>query len=293
MLKHKSLPSTPTSYCWKAGQQSSIFTVETFLKYHPPRVLTLGYQSFSLGTLAILTYKEAKINAKRRNLFGYIPFFLSALTVLVVGGIGTYITISGAFRVADAHVQGGMVGDLSFMLSEFMQLSCFLFFMSFLAGLAASGALTAGLRLITKAAFENSKDCLCKGASTKYDSLSIATYWEKLLKLSTKELLFQNIDYALDMFLIYALTLSIFPRFQYEDTGSHSLGSCAESGTHTMYIVCDLIGRYVSLLKCIKLESQKGTYNSNCFLHLAHPSILFHSQIWRPGLDDIALIILG
>ncbi|KAL7246118.1 hypothetical protein ACSBR2_001284 [Camellia fascicularis] len=38
--------------------------------------------------------------------------------------------------------------------------------MSFLAGLAASGALTSGLRLITKAAFENSKDCLCKGANS-------------------------------------------------------------------------------------------------------------------------------
>lgn len=36
---------------------------------------------------------------------------------------------------------------------------------SFLAGLAASGALTSALRLITKAAFENSKDGLRKGAS--------------------------------------------------------------------------------------------------------------------------------
>lgn len=36
---------------------------------------------------------------------------------------------------------------------------------SFLAGLAASGALTSALRLITKAAFENTKDGLRKGAS--------------------------------------------------------------------------------------------------------------------------------
>lgn len=44
-------------------------------------------------------------------------------------------------------------------------------------------------------------------------------------RLSTKQLLLQNIDYALDMFLIYILTLSIFPGFLAEDTGSHSLGS--------------------------------------------------------------------
>lgn len=112
------------------------------------------------------------------------------------GGLGTYIGIcilSGAFGVADAHVQGGMVGDLSFMLPEFIQVGicyqpkpytmlfcniCFFFFLnfiftssslfqnlqSFLAGLAASGAITSGLRLITKAAFENSKDGFRKGA---------------------------------------------------------------------------------------------------------------------------------
>lgn len=47
----------------------------------------------------------------------------------------------------------------------------------------------------------------------------------QLERLSTMELLFQNIDYALDMFLIYALTLSIFPGFLSEDTGSHGLGA--------------------------------------------------------------------
>ena len=40
-----------------------------------------------------------------------------------------------------------------------------------------------------------------------------------------KQLLLENIDYALDMFLIFALTLSIFPGFLSEDTGSHSLGT--------------------------------------------------------------------
>lgn len=45
------------------------------------------------------------------------------------GGIGTFIgicAISGAFGVADAHVQGGMIGDLSFMLPELIQVRTFL-----------------------------------------------------------------------------------------------------------------------------------------------------------------------
>lgn len=55
-----------------------------FQNYHPSRVLTLVYQPFALGTLAILAYNEAKINTRRRNLAGYILFFISSLLVLVV-----------------------------------------------------------------------------------------------------------------------------------------------------------------------------------------------------------------
>lgn len=44
-------------------------------------------------------------------------------------------------------------------------------------------------------------------------------------RLNNKQLMHQNMDYALYMFLIYVLTLSIFPGFLAEDTGSHSLGS--------------------------------------------------------------------
>ena len=201
----------------------------------------------------------------------------------------------------------------------------FYYFQSFFAGLAASGAITSALRLVTKAAFENSRDGLSKGASMlettmdKYtfspvdlyliyllawkfmhcsspqyhSSLSCYVFcymlssslscqlwstifqkqlqrdlWWSLLilllveskiaqiqqycincqqvlyfdtnllklnfvwffqsevdNLSTKQLLPQNRDYALDMFLIYMLTLLIFSGFLVADTGSHRLGS--------------------------------------------------------------------
>ncbi|KAF5950004.1 hypothetical protein HYC85_011997 [Camellia sinensis] len=297
-------------------------------KYHPSRVLTLVYQPFALGTLAILTYEEAKINTRRRNLFGYTLFFISALAILVLnlatsgkGGIGTYIgicIISGAFGVADAHVQGGMVGDLSFMLPEFIQ--------SFLAGLAASGALTSGLRLITKAAFENSKDGLRKGAilffaisaffellcvllyALVFPKLPIVKYYRSKAalegsktvsadlaaggihaepgqqaeeedskhyeRLSTKELLFQNIDYALDMFLIYALTL-------------YALVLIA------MYNVWDLVGRYVPLLKCIKLESRKGLMIAIVSRVLLIPAFYFTAKYGGQGWMILLTSFLG
>ncbi|KAK7263598.1 hypothetical protein RJT34_31190 [Clitoria ternatea] len=275
--------------CWLLGNGclfawNSMLTIEDyyvylFPKYHPSRVLTLVYQPFAVGTLAILAYEEEKINTRIRNLFGYTLFFISTLLVLVLdlatsgkGGLGSFI--------------------------EFIQ--------SFLAGAAASGALTSALRLITKAAFENSKDGLRKGAilffaiSTFFELLCVLLYAFVFPKLpivkyyrakaasegsktvsadlavagiqtsygggyedvkqerkGNMQLLRENIDYAFDLFLIYALTLSIFPGFLSEDTGSHSLGTWYALVLIAMYNVCDLIGRYIPLLEILKLESRK------------------------------------
>lgn len=279
--------------CWLLGNGclfswNSMLTIldyygYLFPRYHPARVLTLVYQPTALITLAIFAYKEAKINTRLRNLFGYMLFFLSSLAVLVLDlatkgreGIGPYVgicIISAIFGVADAHVQGGMVGDLFFMPPAFIQ--------SFLAGLAASGALTSALRMVTKAAFASSHNGLRKGAilffslSAFFEFLCVLLYAfvfpklpivkhyrakaasegaktvsadlaaggiqkptgaaevNQIDRLSNKQLLYQNYDYALDMFLIYWLTLSIFPGFLAEDTGSHSLGSCQINRSNT------------------------------------------------------------
>ncbi|KAK1326161.1 Equilibrative nucleotide transporter 3 [Acorus calamus] len=341
--------------CWLLGNGclfswNSMLTIEDyyvylFPKYHPTRVLTLVYQPFALGTIAILTYCEAKINTRARNLFGYSLFFISSLLLIIIdlatsggGGIGTYIgicIISGAFGVADAHVQGGMVGDLSFMCPEFIQ--------SFLAGLAASGVLTSALRLITKAAFENSKDGLRKGAmmffgiSTFFELLCVLLYayiFPKLPivkyyrtkaasegsttvsadlaagglqaqlnkdeedpkhqeRLSNMQLFRQNIDYALDMFLIYVLTLSIFPGFLSEDTGSHGLGSWYALVLISMYNVFDLIGRYIPLIKSLKITSRKCLTMSILSRFLLIPAFYFTAKYGDQGWMIMLTSFLG
>ncbi|KAG5149999.1 hypothetical protein JHK82_016880 [Glycine max] len=169
-------------FAWNSMLTIEDYYVHLFPKYHPSRVLTLVYQPFAVGTLAILAYKEDRINTRIRNLFGYTLFFISTLSILILdlatsgkGGLGTFVgtcVISGAFGIADAHTQGGMVGDLSYMLPEFIQ--------SFLAGLAASGVLTSALRLITKAAFEKTKNGLRKGAIMFF---AISTFFELLCVL--------------------------------------------------------------------------------------------------------------
>lgn len=332
-------------FSWNSMLTIEDYYIYLFPDYHPSRVLTLVYQPFAVGTLAILSYNEAKVNTRLRNLFGYTLFFITTLLVLVLdlatsgkGGLGTFIgicAISGAFGVADAHVQGGMVGDLSYMKPEFIQ--------SFLCGLAASGALTSGLRLITKAAFDNSKDGLRKGAilffaiSTFFELLCVLLYAfvfpkipivkyyrtkaasegsktvsadlaaggiqtipkededhaHKQERKGNKELFFENIDYLLDMFLIYALTLSIFPGFLSEDTGAHSLGTWYALVLIAMYNVWDLIGRYIPLLKFLKLESRKMITVAILCRFLLVPAFYFTAKYGDQGWMIMLTSFLG
>ncbi|KAE7995558.1 hypothetical protein FH972_000338 [Carpinus fangiana] len=303
-------------------------------KYHPSRVLTLVYQPFALGTMAILAYKESKINTRKRNLFGYTLFFASTFLVLILdvatsgkGGLGAFIglcVLSACFGVADAHVQGGMVGDLSFMCPEFLQ--------SFFAGLAASGALASALRLVTKAAFEKSHNGLRKGAML---FLAMATFFEFLCillyafvfpklpivkyyrskaasegsktvsadlaaagiqttanngdeddvkpqeRLSNKQLFLQNIDYAIDLFLIYVLTLSIIPGFLYAPV------------LIATYNVWDLISRYIPLVESLKMESRKGLMIAILARFLVIPAFYFTAKYGDKGWMILLTSLLG
>ncbi|KAI3456356.1 hypothetical protein Pfo_013019 [Paulownia fortunei] len=340
--------------CWFLGLGSlvswnSMLTIGDYYynlfppQYHPARVLTLVYQPLALATMAILAYNEARINTRKRNLFGYVLFCLSTFGLLLLstsgkGGIGNYIGICvfvAAFGVADAHVQGGMVGDLSFMSPDFIQ--------SFFAGLAASGALTSGLRLMTKAAFEKSDHGLHKGVmlflaiSTFFEfvcvflyafvfaKLPIVKYFRKRAasegsktvsadlaaagiqtedsetvddskheRLSNKQLLIQNIDYALDLYLIYILTLSIFPGFLFENTGSHhQLGSWYQVVLIAIYNVWDLIARYIPLIECIKLESRKGLLIASLSRFLLIPAFYFTAKYGGQGWMITLVSFLG
>ncbi|MCL7030986.1 hypothetical protein MKW94_008554 [Papaver nudicaule] len=306
---------TATIVCWLLGigclfSWNSMVSIldyyaSLFPRYHPARVLPIVYEPLAVGVLLILTYNEAKINTRTRNLFGYFLFFVCSLMVLVLdlatsgkGGIGTYIgicIISGAFGVGDACVQGGMIGDLSLMCPEFIQ--------SFLAGMAVSGVLTTALRLATKAAFENSRNGLRKGAmmyfaismlfellclilyAYVFPKLPIVKYYRSKAasegsktvtadlaaggikaseenveftgRLNNKQLLAQNMDYAITIFLTFVLTFSVFPGFLTEDTKTHSLGSWYALVIIAMYNAWNLIGRYVPLIDSLKLESRR------------------------------------
>nr|GME12250.1 equilibrative nucleotide transporter 3 [Ipomoea batatas] len=316
--------------CWLLGigclfAWNSMLTIEDyyaqlFPKYHPARVLTLVYQPCALMATAAFAYNEAKIDTRKRNLFGFFLYLIGIALVLVLdlatsgrGGLGHYIGIcvcSGLFGVADGHVQGGMMGDLSFMLPEFVQ--------SFLAGMAASGALTSALRLFTKAIFDNSNHGLRKGAimffvisvffellccflyAFVFPKLPIVRYYRKKAASEGSTTVASDLAaggvsaQGLDEVRECGLCISYFSDIRVDTVdfswiliGGHwipriglmvsslqikPLNACnlarddSKCRQHfryvlvliAMYNVWDLIGRYVPLMKCTKLESRKG-----------------------------------
>lgn len=325
---------------WNSMLTIGDYYYNLFPTYHPSRVLTLVYQPFALVTMATLAYYESKVNTRRRNLIGYILFTISTFLLIVLdlatsgkGGPGPFVgicAIVAAFGVADAHVQGGMVGDLSFMRPEFMQ--------SFFAGLAASGVLTSALRLVTKAGFEKYKNGLRDGTmlflaiSTFFEFLCVllyAFYFPKLpivkyyrakaasegsktvsadlaaagihgsdnqgemTRLSNKQLLFQNIDYCLDLYLIYVLTLSIFPGFLYENTGQHQLGEWYALVLIACYNGWDLVGRYTPLIKFVKIENRKGLMIAILSRFLLIPAFYFTAKYGDQGYMIFLVSFLG
>ncbi|KAL2579422.1 hypothetical protein AAZV13_15G062900 [Glycine max] len=255
------------------------------------------------------------------------------------GGLGPYIGIcvlAACFGIADAQVEGGIIGELCFMCPEFIQ--------SYLAGLAASGALISILRMLTKVAFEKSNNGLRKGAilflaistfielvciilyAICFTKLPIVKYYrskaalegsktvaadlaaagiqtktndqggydsKKEERLSNKQLFVENLDYAVDLFLIYVVTLSIFPGFLYENTGTHQLGTWYPVVLIAMYNVVDFIARYIPLVPWLKLESRKGLLIAVFSRFLLIPAFYFTAKYGDQGWMILLTSFLG
>ncbi|MCL7029129.1 hypothetical protein MKW94_011794 [Papaver nudicaule] len=307
--------------CWLLGIGSllawnSMLTIQDYYQYlfpnyHSARVFPIVYCPMVLTTTAVLVYYEATVNTRKRIISGFLLQFMSNAAIIILdlatsggGGFWSFIClclIVVVVAVAQGSQEGGLFGDLSLMCPEFMQF--------FLSGMAASGILTSSLRLITKAAFPNSRSGLRKGAMVflsvatsfmllcavlyafVFAKLPIVKYYrskaasegsktvaadlvaagqemqpivgdddeeghKQLERLTTKQLLIQNLDLAIAMILVYMLSLSIFPGFLSEDTGKHSMGSWYAIVLITVFNFLDFIGRYLPVSE--RILSRKG-----------------------------------
>ncbi|KAG2317228.1 hypothetical protein Bca52824_020350 [Brassica carinata] len=327
---------------WNAMLTITDYYYQVFPKYHPSRVLTIVYQLVANVFISTLAYKEAKLNTRLRNILGYSLYTGAHFLDLAShgsGSVGAYIVlclIVALFGLADAFVQGGMVGDLSFMCPEFIQ--------AFMGGLGIAGALTSGLRLITKAIFDKSSDGLRKGALlfigiatlielgcvilyvTVFAKLPIVKYYRskagkegaksvaadlaaaglqeqaqqvqqmdetKITRLTKKQLLRQNIDHGMNLFMIYVVTLSIFPGFLYENTGEHRLGDWYAPVLIAMYNGWDSIARFIPSIKILAMESRKWITGCVIVRFLLVPAFYFTAKYADQGWMIFLTSFLG
>ncbi|CAA0393610.1 unnamed protein product [Arabidopsis thaliana] len=112
-------------------------------------------------------------------------------------------------------------------------------------------------------------------------------------RLSKKELLFQNIDHAVNLFLIYVCTLSIFPGFLYENTGQHGLGAWYALVLVAMYNCWDLVGRYTPLVKWLNIENRKLITIAVLSRYLLIPAFYFTAKYGDQGWMIMLVSVLG
>ncbi|KAI4384287.1 hypothetical protein MLD38_002462 [Melastoma candidum] len=261
------------------------------------RVFAVVYMLVALvSLLAILFFlssrKASSSDAYVRINLGLFLFVVSLLVVPVldVGYIkgrtglydGFYVTV-GAIAlsaIADALVQGGIIGSAGEMPERYMQ--------AVVAGTAASGVLISLLRVITKAVYPQDSEGLRKSANLYFavgivimavcmvfynvaDRLPVIKYYKELKmqavneekaekgvaawRLSLWSVVGRIKWHGLGIVLIYVVTLAIFPGYITEDVHSEILKDWYAVMLISAYNVFDLIGK--SLTACYLLENAK------------------------------------
>ncbi|ESQ38083.1 hypothetical protein EUTSA_v10029389mg, partial [Eutrema salsugineum] len=289
------------------------------LSYHESKISTrkrnmIGYILFTVSTFLLIV-----LDLTTKGHGGIGPYT----------GICAIIAL---FGIADSAVRGGMIGDLSLMCPEliqsftgglavagvitsafrlitkaafekshdglrkgamiFLAISTFIEFLCVMLYAYVFPKLPIVMYYRRKAASEGSK--------TVSADLAVAGIQSQLTdddlnneRLSNRELLLQNIDYAVNLFLVYVLTLSILPGFLYENTGQHGLGAWYAL---VLIAVCnwwDLVGRYAPLVKWLKLENRKGLVVAVLARFLLVPAFYFTARYGDQGWMIMLISIFG
>ncbi|KAJ4887309.1 Equilibrative nucleotide transporter 7 [Raphanus sativus] len=323
---------------WNAMLTITDYYYQVFPKYHPSRVLTIVYQLVANVFISTLAYKEAKLSTRFRNILGYSLYTAGTFCLIIWKCRSIYCVVFDccSFGLADAFVQGGMVWRSIFHVPRVHP--------GVHGRLGIAGALTSGLRLITKAIFDKSSDGLRKGALlfigiatlielgclilyvTVFAKLPIVKYYRSkagkegaksvaadlaaaglqdqaqqvqqmdeasIIRLTKKQLLRQNIDHGLNLFMIYVVTLSIFPGFLYENTGKHRLGDWYAPVLIAMYNGWDSIARFIPSVKILAMESRKWITGCVIARFLLVPAFYFTAKYADQGWMIFLTSFLG
>ncbi|XP_076900533.1 equilibrative nucleotide transporter 1-like [Bidens hawaiensis] len=259
------------------------------------RLFAVVYMLIGLISLLFIVFYSHKSNAFVRINVGLCLFVVSLLVVPVMDVVyvkgqvgvygGFYVTVAavGLSGVADALVQGGVIGAAGEMPERYMQ--------AVVAGTAASGVLISLLRIFTKAVYSQDEIGLRKSANlyfivsivvmiicivlhniahrlpvikhyndlkieavnnekeekgVLYDALGKSTLWDVVGTVKW---------YGLGTVMIYVVTLAIFPGYITEDVHSQILQDWYPIILIASYNVFDLVGK--SLTSVYVIENYK------------------------------------
>ncbi|GAA0176790.1 transporter [Lithospermum erythrorhizon] len=247
------------------------------------RVFAVVYMIIGLLCLIIIVAFGHKSNAFVRINIGLGLFVVSLLVVPVMDvvyvkgesgvNIGFYVTVGAVALsgVADALVQGGIIGAAGEMPQRYMQAT--------VAGTAASGVLVSLLRILTKAVYPQDASGLRESANLYfivsiivmlvciifynvahrlpvvkyYNDLKIEAVNEekkakgdvtrKLWNSTLSDIVGTVKWYGYGLVILYVVTLSIFPGFITEDVHSQVLNDWYPILLITGYNLFDLVGK--------------------------------------------------
>lgn len=282
------------------------------------RIFAVVYMLVCLVFLLLIIFYSHNSDAYPRINAGLALFVVSMLVVPVMdavyikGRVGLYagfdVTVAaiGLSGVADALVQGGIIGSAGELPERYMQ--------AVVAGTAASGVLVSFLRILTKAVYPQDAHGLRKSANL-YFAVSIVVmvicivFYNVAPRLPVmkyyRELKIQAINeeqeekgpvtgavwrstlwdivrrvkwHGLGIVLIYLVTLSIFPGYITEDVHSEVLKDWYSVLLITGYNVFDLVGK--SLTALYLLENEKVAIGGTVVRLLFFP--LFYGCLHGP-----------
>ncbi|CAD5327079.1 unnamed protein product [Arabidopsis thaliana] len=305
---------------WNSMLTTADYYYKVFPDYHPSRVLTLVYQPFAFGAIVILAYHESKISTRKRRggigpytglcavvaafgladatvqggMFGDLSLMCPELVQSYMGGMAVAGALTSALRLITKAAFEKSNNGLRKGAMMFLAISTCIELLSVMLYAYVLPKLPIVMYYRRKAASQGSKtvsaDLAAAGIQNQSD---LSDDDSKNQRLSKKELLFQNIDYAVNLFLIYVCTLSIFPGFLYENTGQHGLGDWYALVLVAMYNCWDLVGRYTPLVKWLKIENRKLITIAVLSRYLLIPAFYFTAKYGDQGWMIMLISVLG
>ncbi|XP_020877203.1 equilibrative nucleotide transporter 3-like [Arabidopsis lyrata subsp. lyrata] len=299
---------------------NSMLTIEdyyyhVFPDYHPSRVLTVVYQPFALGTIMIFLDLATKGHGGivsyiglcaivalfgladatvRGGMIGDLSLMCPELIQSFMAGLAIAGALTSAIRLITKAAFEKSHDGLRKRAIIFLAIATFIELLCVILYAYVFPKLPTVKYYRSKAASEGSKTVLADLVAAGIQKQSESTDDDsKNQRLSNKELLRQNIDYAVNLFLLYVLTLSIVPGFLYENTGQHGLGTWYALVLVAMYNCWDLVGRYTPLVKWLKIENRKGLTVAVLLRFFLIPAFYFTAKYGDQGWMIMLISILG